>query len=524
MNETLEQVRRVLREMWHRRWIGLGVAWVVALVAIAIAYRIPERYEATARVFVDTESLLKPLLAGLAVQPNVDQQVSLVSRTLISRPNVEKVVRMADLDLRARSDADREELVDRVMKTIRLTGSTSNNLYTISYLDTEPEQARKTVQSLLTIFVESSLGDKRQDSRAAVRFIDDQIKHYERTLQAAENRLKEFKLRYMGLTEGDGGGDYFGRMGAIQGQIAAARLELTAAEQARDSYKRELAGEQPAFIPERVEVAGPPDSVPEIDVRLAQLKRELDELSRRFTEKHPDVANTQRVIAELEAQRKVELAERRKTFESAAAGRPGGPVDRNPVFQQLRISLAEAEAQLASSRAKLAGLEGQYAQLKSRAKMVPEVEAEYAQLNRDYEVQKKTYESLLSRRESATMGIGMQDTGGAQFRVIDPPRVSPRPVAPNRLALLGLAFLASIAAGLAAAFVASQVAPTFHEPATLRKTTNRPVLGSVSMLPSPGLVAARRRRGLYFAGGLSGLLALFATVAAFALFLWRAAA
>jgi polysaccharide chain length determinant protein (PEP-CTERM system associated) len=519
MNETLQQIRRALREMWHKRWIGLAVAWVAAVIGIAVAFRIPERYEATARVFVDTESLLKPLLAGLAVQPNVDQQVALVSRTLISRPNVEKVVRMADLDLRAKSDAERDELVDNVMKTIRLTGSMSNNLYTISYLDTEPEQARRTVQSLLTIFVESSLGDKRQDSRAAVRFIDDQIKHYERTLQAAENRLKEFKLRYLGMAERQGGGDYFARMGELQGQIAAARLELNAAEQSRDSYRKELAGEQPTFIPEAPEAST--ETIPEIDARLAQLKRELDELSRKYTESHPDVAGTKRLIAELEEQRKNELAERRK---AAGARGPRTTGDRNPVFQQLRISLAESEAQVAAARAKLAGLEGQYAQLRSRASMVPEVEAEYAQLNRDYEVQKKTYETLLARRESATMGIGVQDTGGAQFRVIDPPRVSPRPVAPNRMVLLGLAFLASLVAGLIASFVASQVAPTFHEPVTLREATRRPVLGSVSMLPSPALSSSRRRRSWLFASGLSGLLALFAAVTAFALFVWRAAA
>jgi hypothetical protein len=138
-------------------------------------------------------------------------------------------------------------------------------------------------------------------------------------------------------------------------------------------------------------------------------------------------------------------------------------------------------------------------------------------------VQKKTYESLLARRESALMGIGMQDTGGAQFRVIDPPRVSPRPVAPNRLLLLGAAFLASIGAGLAASLVASQLAPTFHDSGTLRVTTKRPVLGSVSMLPSPALTAARRKRSWLFAGGTGGLLAVFAAVAAFAALLWRTA-
>ena len=70
-----------------------------AIVGMAVVYRIPEKYEASARVYVDTQSLLRPVMAGLAIQPNLDQQVALISRTLISRPNVEKLVRMADLDL-----------------------------------------------------------------------------------------------------------------------------------------------------------------------------------------------------------------------------------------------------------------------------------------------------------------------------------------------------------------------------------------------------------------------------------------
>src|SRR6476646_11868702 len=112
MQDLIHQALTHLRGMWHRRWIGLGVAWAVAIVGVAIVYKIPERYEASARVYVDTETLLRPLLAGLAVQPNLDQQVALISRTLISRPNVEKLVRMADMDLGTHTNAERDELVD----------------------------------------------------------------------------------------------------------------------------------------------------------------------------------------------------------------------------------------------------------------------------------------------------------------------------------------------------------------------------------------------------------------------------
>ena len=351
-----------------------------------------------------------------------------------------------------------------------------------------------------------------------MRFLDDQIRNYEQALNTAENRLKEFRLKYLGMA-GREGGDYFSQMAAISQSIAIARLSLTAAEQSRDAYKRELAGEQPTFIAEQQE-QGVAETVPEIDIRLAALKRELDALSRKYTDNHPDVTSTKRVIAELEDERKNELAARRKEVGAPQGPRPG---ERNPVFQQLRLQLAEAEARVASERAKLSGYETQQATLQAKAKVVPQIEAEFAQLNRDYDVQKKTYESLLGRRESATMGIGMQDTGGAQFRVIDPPRVSPNPVAPNRLALLGAAFLVSIGAGLLASLAASQVAPTFHDGRALRDSTSRPVLGLVSMLPTAALKRMQRRRSLLFAGGLSGLLALFAAVTAFALLLWRTA-
>src|SRR6476646_11574947 len=115
MQDVIQQLLSLLRGIWHRRWIGLAVAWLAAIIGIAVVYRIPEKYEASARVYVDTESLLRPLLAGLAIQPNVDQQVALISRTLVSRPNVEKLLRLADLDLGVKGDGARESLVDNVM-------------------------------------------------------------------------------------------------------------------------------------------------------------------------------------------------------------------------------------------------------------------------------------------------------------------------------------------------------------------------------------------------------------------------
>jgi polysaccharide chain length determinant protein (PEP-CTERM system associated) len=519
MNELYRELLDHLRGMWHRRWIGLAVAWLAVVIGVAIVYRIPERYEATARVYVDTESILRPLLAGLALQPNLDQQVALMSRTLISRPNVEKLVRMADLDLRIKTQGERDELIDSVIKTIGLTGNITSNLYVITYRDPNPEQARRIVQSLLGIFVESSLGDKKQDTQTAVKFVDDQIKRYEDTLKAAENRLKEFKLKYIGVGDREGP-DFYARMSQLRNDTENARLELQSAQEVRDAYKKELAGESPTLL---LDDSNTTSAVvmPEIDARIAQLRKELDELRRKYTDEHPDVNATKRLIDQLQEQKKEEIAARQK-----AASKKGvaiNPIDRNPVFQQLRISLAEAEASVASARAKLASYENQYRALKAQAQLVPQVEAEFAQLNRDYVVQKQTYETLLARRESAAMGKDVQDTGGARFRVIDPPRVSPEPVAPRRVTLLGAAFAMALLAGLFSSFLANQISPLFHDARSLRQISKRPMLGMVSMLANERTTTLRRRNAYLFAGGLGGLFASGAAVFAIALMLGRAA-
>jgi len=207
------------------------------------------------------------------------------------------------------------------------------------------------------------------------------------------------------------------------------------------------------------------------------MKRNLDGLLQRFTDKHPDVVGTRRMIKELEDQKKEEVAARKKV----PASSPASFINANPVYQQLKISLAENEATVASLRVRVAEYQSRYNLLKDSVKLVPQIEAELTQLNRDYDINKKNYESLVSRRESASMSGEMDaSSGGVDFRLIDPPRVSPKPVSPNRLLLLPLTLVLALAAGLFAPFAASQIRPVVFDSRTLREISGLPLLGTVS--------------------------------------------
>src|SRR5450830_329716 len=243
MDELISQLATAARGLWKHRWLGLLVAWVVTAIGMFVVLSVPDKYEATARIYVDTQSILKPLMSGMAVQPNVDQQVVMLSRTLISRPNIEKLIRMADLDLESKSKNENEVLIDGLMKTLEIKNVGRDNLYVLSYRDASPDKAKRVVQSLVSIFVESSLGGTRKDSNTAKQFIDEQIKSYLTKLEEAESRLKEFKVRNIELRNTDGT-DMAGQLSAVGGQLSQARLELREAENGRDAAKRQLEAEK----------------------------------------------------------------------------------------------------------------------------------------------------------------------------------------------------------------------------------------------------------------------------------------
>ena len=504
MDELLRQLTTVLRGMWHRRWIGLGVAWLVGIVGAIVVFNIPDRYEATARIYVDTQSVLKPLMSGLAIQPNVDQQVNMLARTLISRPNVEKLIRTTDMDLLASNQKEKERLVDRLITDINLSGG-RENLYSVSYRDVDPERARRLVQGFISMFVESGLGDKRRDSESARRFIDEQIKGYESRLVEAENRMKDFRLANLGMLGGGKSDDYIARVSALSEELNRLNLELRASEQSRDALKQQLEGEVPIMIPDSPSTAAS-SVTPQLDHRIEAQRTQLDDLLRRYTDQHPDVITSRRLIENLEAERKQEIAAKQKAMKEQAKTGPAT----NPVFQQIKIAISEAEANIAALRGRVAETKARADRLKGAAVRVPELEAEMAQMNRDYEVLRRNYEQLVTRREQASIGQDVEVAGaGAEFRLIDPPRASPKPVFPDRMALVPLVLFLAVGAGLLVSFAVAQILPTVSDTRALRQIGNRPVLGTVSMLISGPMLRRRRMYHAAFGSAVAGLLVLY---------------
>ena len=194
--KTLARLIEDAQRMWEFRWLGLLCAWLIALGGWVTVRLIPDNYEAAARVYVNAEGVLKPLLQGLTVPTDPLEQVKLMTRALLSRPHLETVADKTGLSARARNPAEREWLLLKLEESIlvlRPTQANEEQVYTISYSDRDPNMARAVVQTLLDDLISESMTSDVAESAEAGDFLRTQIKQYEVRLTEAENRLAEFK-------------------------------------------------------------------------------------------------------------------------------------------------------------------------------------------------------------------------------------------------------------------------------------------------------------------------------------------
>lgn len=205
---------------------------------------------------------------------------------MISRPNVEKLIRMADLDLNIKSKPAQEALVDGLMKSLTIKSASRDNLYTLAYDDQEDRSGQSGWCSRWLPFLSNRVWATSARIRTLPRSLSTtRFRYIRKNWRGLENRLKEFRLKNLSMQNSDGE-DYFGRIGEVNSVLERSKLELREAENARDALKRQIVGEEPVLLPYTPEATAG-ISLPEIDGRIDAMKRNLDGLLQRFTDQRP---------------------------------------------------------------------------------------------------------------------------------------------------------------------------------------------------------------------------------------------
>jgi len=481
MNAALEFILEQIRGVWRFRWTAMLVAWIVCLLGWLVVLVMPDTYSAWARVYVDTRTRLSQVTQGIGVASNIAAQAEGVREALLGGPQLQKVARLAIPGYATASSGQQAAIIEglRTRLQVEATGGERNqpaDLYTITYADQDRQTAHRVVDQLLKLFLANAIGSSQEGSEQAQQFLTQQIAEYDKKLAAAESRLADFKRQYAGLVPG-ATGDYFTRLHGDTDDLDKDRSALTVAEQKRDELHRQLSSEEPLMGSSSGRgngAAGGGDT----SSAIRETQARLDDLLLRFTDKHPDVIAARRTLEDLKKRQQTEIAAVRRGDQAAIAA---SGLAANPVYQGIKLQLSRADVEVAAARRQVADREGKIAELRKMINTAPEVEAEFARLNRDYDVTRGQYQALVERLNRAKLSDKAEATGVVRFQVVDPPTGSDQPVSPDRIRLILVVLLGGLAAGVGVAYLMHQIRPVFASARQLAELTQLPVLGVVSM-------------------------------------------
>lgn len=505
MNELVAYVLAEIRKALRFRWYGLAAAWVIALGGWVYVAAMPDVYEASARVYVDTSSVLEPVLRDQIISPNVQAALAFVRESLLSADRLASVAREVGLDMDVRTEEDLDKLLRSLRSEIQIRTESGrsrragNDIYAITYRSTARERAVDVVRTLLDAFVEDTLGAHLMGNDMAERFLAERIDEYERRLQQAERALADFKRQNADRLPGSRG-DYFTRLQSEREALAAANQQLGLLEAKRQRLTEQVRGEMPAVDNERDGREPPPNT---LGARIRDYERRLETLLLEYTERHPDVIALRETLDRLKEQQEEQLA---------ALGSDGVvdlmALSTNPVYQALQISLNEVEVDIATLKTDIAAKELKVQELQSLIDEVPEVEAELARLNRDYSVVYDQYVQLVRSRETQELTRQAVATDRIEFRVIEPPSAPLSPVAPPRMVLLLGVFVAAVGGGAGLCYLLGQLFPVFGSVRELQEYLELPVLGTVAHAWRDRHLKARRRAVIIALLPILGLVSL----------------
>lgn len=474
MLDQFSEVIYLAKGIVRNKWIIAIVAWLVCIGGWIYIYKMPDVYESSARVHVDTRTMLRPLLRGMAVQSDVRGLVRIMQKLMFTQHNMLKVAELAGMDVDIKATAKFRALIEKLKKKVTIEGGL-DEIFTIKYESQDPQNAKNVVQAVLSVFSEQTQQSTLSDVDSAQRFIDNQIRKYEKRLRNAERAKENFKRENIGLLPGQEGEGQFSVIRSIRKTLQNVQMVLSEMLSRKKVLQMQLS--------EALE-SGEEWGLTEIvnassveDARITELEHRKSDLLLKFTDNHPVIGIIDKEIKAL-LQRKEEVDSLNDLDENT--DNPYHAMS-STYAQSIKIELNRIEVEIATNSSRIVSLKKKLQKEDEQFNERLATETEMQNLNRDYSAIKKNYLTLIERREKARMSSNIDTQVSAlKFKIADPANIPLQPSAPNRLLLYSVILALGFLAGAALALLKVFIRPSFIEAKQVKEITELPVLGTIS--------------------------------------------
>ena len=445
LDDYLAMVRR-------RLWWIIVPAVVVPLATYLYSLRLPDRYMSQTLILVEVqkvpESFVRPV-----VTDDLNSRLATMQEQILSRTRLQPIIERFGLFKDGKS-ASMEDLVDQMRKSIMVTPIRSDIGRTgglpgfyVSFMADSPRLAQQVCAEITSMFMSENLKHREQAAQGTTDFLHSQLEDSKRSLDETDQKLAEFKLRYIGQLPGDEQSN-FAMLTSLNSQLDAVTQALGRAQQDKTYAESMLSQQLEAW-----KAAQSSNSPQAMEQQLAALQSKLLALEERYTSDFPDVVKTKNAIAMLKE--KIAAANSASAKEKASSAQSQKLIMTEPQsIRQLRLTIYQLQQTIEEKSAHQERLQQQIKSYQARVQLSPTVEEQYKKLTRDYEISRKFYEELLSKSAQSEMATDLERRQeGEQFRVMDPPNLPEKPTFPDRRAFAAGGLAGGLALGFGIAFL-----------------------------------------------------------------------
>ncbi len=512
---TTGEYVKILR---RRKWLIILPVIAVFTAVSYVVYKLPDVYQSSTLIVVKPSTLPQSVVP-MGTEDAMTRQLASITQTVTSRSQLEPLVEKFDLYRTERSRGEAiESIIDTVRKDIKVNVNTSRNDITngfdISFRYRDPRITQAVTGELAAQYINQQTAEQITSSKAALQFIDNQVRQTKEELDAIDARRLDFMQKNLGILPSTSS-SLLGQLTGLRENERALITELGRLQDRRSALagqlvlmkkQREQLGEQYAedeTDPKRTLAWA------ELVKRKADLQAELQRMLTEYKDKHPDVlakkAQIQSVTDDMD-QMIAEWKEKTAAKQKRLSERP-----------DLQISATEADiksidGEIARQQRTLVDTQKSIGDITGRINGVPGAEVALGALDREYETKKTAFDKLLVEQQKIGLSASAAQQQQAQgIEVIDPAYFPSKPVAPKRLLLAGFGLVAGLALGLVlVGIVEIPLLLTIQSSEDARHYTGLPVLISVPELLTPQEARAlpRRRRLLLAAGMVATVISI----------------
>lgn len=454
------------------------VAVCALLVGLAVTVRavrvLPDVYQSTTLIMVEPQDVPESYVKA-TVTTKVEQRLNALNQEVLSRTRLEAIIKDFSLfpELHAEG-APPEKIIETMRNKIQIQVFPRDNAFRISYSDHDPRVAQQVTARLAGLYIDENLRIREEHVNGTTEFLENELQKVGRQLAEQEGKIQDYKQAHMGELpeQTDANSAALGRLNV---QLQTIAMALSSAMERKLLLEKQAAAAR-SFQP--IDSAGKP-SAEDPRVRLQLLEAQLSDLRSRYTDKHPDVVRTQRQIDSLRQQ----LSEAPSGGSKVAIALPA----------ELLRALTDVQIEISRLQKEKAQAEADIKLYQQRVENSFSRQQDLLNLTRDYDVTKKTYQSLLDKKLEAELSESLeQRQKGERFRVLDPASLPKAPFKPNRPLLLGAGAAVSLGLALLLPILLWQLDTSFHTPEEIA-AYSLPVLAVIPQAPTADIRKRHRR-------------------------------